>query len=55
MVGSLLRCCVGDGGRSSVVALQEGATNHRMVRRSRAVCAERYGKGVPVSVSGMTQ
>jgi hypothetical protein len=42
-----MRCCVGDGGRSSVVALQEEATNHRMVRRLRAVRAERYGKGMP--------
>ncbi len=32
MVCSLLRCRAGDGGRSSVVALQEGATNHRKVR-----------------------
>ena len=51
----LMRCCAGDGGRSSVVALQEGATNHREVRRSRAVRAERYGKGVPLSASGVTQ
>ena len=39
-----MRCCAGDGGRSSVVALQEGATNHRKVRRAKAVRAERYGK-----------
>lgn len=44
MVGSSLRCCAGDGGRPSVVALQEEATNHRKVRRLRAVRAERYGK-----------
>jgi len=36
--------CVGDGGRSSVVALQEEAANHPKVRRSRAVRAERCGK-----------
>ncbi len=38
------RCCIGDGGRPSVVALQEEATNHPKVRRSRAVRAERWGK-----------
>jgi hypothetical protein len=43
-VGSLLRCCVGDGGRPSVVAVQAGIANHRKVRRLRAVRAERYGK-----------
>jgi hypothetical protein len=37
-------CRAGDGGRSSVVALQEAATNHHKVRRLRAVCAERCGK-----------
>lgn len=42
--GSLLPCCMGDGGRSSVVALQEVITNHPKVRRSRAVRAERCGK-----------
>jgi hypothetical protein len=40
----LKRCCTGDGGRPSVVALQEEATNHPEVRRSRAVRAERRGK-----------
>jgi hypothetical protein len=40
----LMRCCAGDGGRSSVVALQEGATNHPKVRRLRAVRVERCGK-----------
>jgi hypothetical protein len=39
-----LRCCAGDGGRPSVVALQGEATNHHEVRRSRAVRAERHGK-----------
>ena len=43
MVG-LLRCCAGDGGRPSVVAVQAEITNHREVLRSRAVGAERYGK-----------
>lgn len=38
------RRCIGDGGRPSVVALQEEITNHRKVRRSRAVRAERCGK-----------
>ena len=40
----LMRRYAGDGGRSSVVALQEGATNHPKVRRLRAVCVERWGK-----------
>jgi hypothetical protein len=31
-----MQCCIGDGGGSSVVALQEGATNHPKVRRLRA-------------------
>jgi hypothetical protein len=46
-----MRCCTGDGGAGrrlsrwpSVVALQEEATNHPKVRRSRAVRAERCGK-----------
>jgi hypothetical protein len=30
------RCCVRDGGRPSVVALQEVAANRRELRRSRA-------------------
>ena len=45
MIGELLkRRCIGDGGRPSVVALQEEITNHPKVRRSRAVRAERWGK-----------
>jgi hypothetical protein len=45
MIGlCLMRCRAGDGGRSSVVALQEGATNHHKVRRLRAIRAERCGK-----------
>jgi hypothetical protein len=39
-----MRRCTGDGGRPSVVALQEEATNHPEVRRSRAVRAEHRGK-----------
>jgi hypothetical protein len=39
-----MRCRVRDGGRPSVVALQEEATNRPKVRRSRAVRAERWGK-----------
>jgi hypothetical protein len=39
-----MRCRARDGGRSSVVALQEEATNHPKVRRLRAVRAERCGK-----------
>jgi hypothetical protein len=39
-----LPCCIGDGGRPSVVALQGVATNHPKVRRLRAVCAERCGR-----------
>ena len=41
---SLLRCCVRDGGRPSVVAVQAEITNHPKVRRSRAVRVERCGK-----------
>ena len=40
----LMRSCAGDGGRSSVVALQEGAANHPKVRRLKAVRVERWGK-----------
>src|SRR6478672_3460258 len=44
-VGALSkRCCAGDGGRPSALALQEEGANHRKVRRSRAVRAERCGK-----------
>jgi hypothetical protein len=39
-----MRRCIDDGGRPSVVALQEEATNHPKVRGSRAVRAERCGK-----------
>lgn len=39
-----MRCCAGDGGGPSVVAVQAGITNHRKVLRLRAVGAERYGK-----------
>lgn len=39
-----MRCCTGDGGRPSAVALQEEIANHPEVRRSRAVRAERRGK-----------
>ena len=38
------RCCTGDGGRPSAIALQEEVANHPEVRRSRAVRAERRGK-----------
>ena len=38
-----------------MAALQEEATNHPKVRRSRAVRAERWGKGAPPSASGMTR
>jgi hypothetical protein len=51
----LKRRCIGDGGRPSVVALQEEATNHPEVRRSRAVVLSVGGKGVPPSTSGMTR
>ncbi len=34
--GRLMRCCAGDGGRSSGVALQGVASNHRELRRLRA-------------------
>jgi hypothetical protein len=42
-----MRCCIGDGGWPSAVALQGEAANHRKVRRSRAGRAERCGKGAP--------
>jgi len=38
------RRCAEDGGRPSALALQEEGANHRKVRRSRAVRAERCGK-----------
>ena len=57
-----MRCRAEDGGAGrlfvrwpSVVAVQGEATNHPKVLRSRAVGAERWGKGAPVSASGMTQ
>ena len=40
-----MRCCMEDEGGPLAVALQEEAANHRKVRRSRAVRAERCGKG----------
>lgn len=40
----LMRRCMGDGGRPSALALQEESANHRKVRWSRAVRAERCGK-----------
>src|ERR1700733_6557421 len=39
-----MQCRVRDGGRPSGLAVQAGSSNHRMVRRSKAVGAERYGK-----------
>jgi len=57
-----MRCRARDGGVGrlvvrwpSVVALQEEATNHPKVLRSRAVVGSVAGKGVPLSASGMTQ
>src|SRR6266498_3201341 len=56
-----MRCCIGDGGAgpsgwwSSATALQGEVANHREVRRSRAVRAERRGKVAPVSAAGMDQ
>ncbi len=45
MIGEpLKRRCIGDRGRPSALALQEESANHRKVRRSRAVRAERCGK-----------
>ena len=35
-MGCWLRCCISDGGGSSVAALQGVVANHRTVRRSRA-------------------
>jgi hypothetical protein len=40
---------------SSAVALQGEAANHREVRRSRAVCAERRGEVAPASAAGVGQ
>jgi len=39
-----MRRCMEDEGGPLAVALQEEAVNHRKVRRSRAVRAERCGK-----------
>lgn len=50
-----MRCCVGDGGRSSGVALQGEASNRRRLRRLSAGRGERYGKGASVIVSGVDQ
>jgi hypothetical protein len=44
MVGSSLRCCAGDGGRSSVVALQGEATNHPQAAAVKSRGGERCGK-----------
>jgi hypothetical protein len=41
----LRRCCMDDEGGPLAAALQGEAANHRKVRRSRAVRAERCGKG----------
>ena len=43
----LRRCCMDDEGGPLAAALQGEAANHRKVRRSRAVRAERCGKGEP--------
>jgi hypothetical protein len=50
-----MRCCAGDGGRSSGVALQGEAPNHRRLRRLSAVRGERCGKGVTKIASGVGQ
>src|ERR1700722_2921017 len=39
-----MRCCARDGGRSSGVALQGEASNHRRLRRLSAVRGERCGE-----------
>jgi len=44
---------VRDGGRSSGVALQGEAPNHRGLRRLSAVRGERYGKGAAEIASGV--
>jgi hypothetical protein len=51
----LRRCCAGDGGRSSGVALQGEASNHRRLRRLSAIRGERCGKGAAKIASGMGQ
>lgn len=40
----MMRCCTGDGGRPSAIALKEEIANHPKVRRSRAARAERWRK-----------
>ena len=43
--GLWMRCCVGDGGGPSGIALQGEISNHRELLRLRAVGGERRGKG----------
>ena len=50
-----MRCCAGDGGRSSGVALQGETPNHRRLRRSSVVRGERCGKGARKITSGVGQ
>jgi hypothetical protein len=50
-----MRCCAGDGGRSSGVALQGEVPNHRRLRRLSAGRGERCGKRREVIVSGVGQ
>ena len=48
-----MRCCARDGGRSSGVALQGEASNHRRLRRLRAGVVSAAGKGAAVIASGV--
>ncbi len=54
-LGHRMRCCVGDGVRSFGAVLQGEASNHRRLRRLRAVRGERCGKGVGLIASGVGQ
>ena len=50
-----MRCCVRDGGRSSGVALQGEAPNHRKLRRLSAGVVSVAVKGAAVIASGVGQ
>lgn len=50
-----MRCCAGDGGRSSGVGLQGQASNHRGLRRLKCRGGERCGKRRDVIASGVDQ
>jgi hypothetical protein len=51
----LIPRCAGDGGRSSVVAVQAEATNHPRVAAVKSRGGERRGRRRALSASGVTQ